>query len=43
MCNTNDKTERINEELKYEDLNRYVNLAISELLIIIMEEFLPRI
>ena len=42
MCNTNNGTERINEELKYEDLNRCINLPISELLTIIIEEFLPR-
>ena len=42
MCNTNNGTERINEELKYEDLNRCINLPTSELLTIIIEEFLPR-
>ena len=42
MCNTNNGMERINEKLKYEDLNRYVNLPISELLTIIIEEFFPR-
>ena len=42
MCNTNNGTERINEELKYEDLNRCINLPISELLTLIIEEFLPR-
>ena len=41
MCNTNNGTERINEEPKYEDLNRCINLPISELLTIIIEEFLP--
>ena len=41
MCNTNNRTERINEEPKYEDLNRCINLPISELLTIIIEEFLP--
>ena len=42
MCNTNNGTERINKELKYEDLNRRINLHIDELLTIIIEEFLPR-
>lgn len=42
MCNTNNGTERINEELKYEDLEGCVNSTISELLTIIIEEFLPR-
>ena len=42
MCNTNNGTERINEELKYEDLNRRINLHIDKLLTTIIEEFLPR-
>ena len=42
MCNTNNGTERINEKLKYKDLDRCFNFPISELLIIIVEEFLPR-
>ena len=42
MRSTNNGTERINEELKYEDLNRCIDLPISELLTIIIEEFLPR-
>ena len=42
ICNTNNGTERINEELKYEDLDRCINLSIRELLTIIIEEFLPR-
>ena len=41
-CNTNNGTERKSEELKYEDLNRSINLPISELLTLIIEEFLPR-
>ena len=40
-CNTNNGTKRINEELKYEDLSRCVNLPISEWLTIIIEKFLP--
>ena len=42
MCSTNNGTGRINEELKYEDLNGCINLPISELLTIIIEELLPR-
>ena len=42
MCNTNNGTERINEELKYEDLDRCTNFSLSELLTIIIEELLPR-
>ena len=42
MCNTNNGTGRTNEELKYEDLNGCIYLPISELLTIIIEEFLPR-
>ena len=41
MCNINNGTERINGELKYKDLNWCVNLPISELLTIVIEEFLP--
>ena len=42
ICNTNNETERINEELKYEDLDRCFNSHISELLTIIVKELLPR-
>ena len=42
MCNANKGTEKINEELKYKDLDRCFNSPISELLTIIIEEFLPR-
>ena len=40
--NTNDRSDWINEELKYKDLDWYVNLTVSELLKIIIKEFLPR-
>jgi len=44
MCNTNNGTERINEELKYEDedLDRCVNSNLNELMLLIVDEFLPR-
>ena len=42
ICSTNNGTGRIKEKLKYEDLNRCVNFPISELLTIIIEEFLAR-
>ena len=42
MCNTNNGTERINEELKYIDLDRCVSSSLSELLTILIEKFLPR-
>ena len=42
MRNTNNGTERINEELKYENLDRCTNYSLSELLTIIIEELLPR-
>ena len=42
MCNTNNGTERVNEELKYEDLDHCFNSHISELLTIIVEEFFSR-
>ena len=43
FCNTNNGTERINEELKYEELDGYTNCTLSELLSIIIENFLPRL
>ena len=42
MCNTNNGTERLNEELKYEDLDRNVHSTLSELLSIIIKDFIPR-
>ena len=42
MCNTNNGTERLNEELKYEDLDRNVHSTLSELLTVIIKDFIPR-
>ena len=42
-CNTNNGTERLNEELKYEDLVGHKHCTLSELLSIIIDSFLPRL
>ncbi|XP_066917540.1 uncharacterized protein [Clytia hemisphaerica] len=42
-CNTNNGTERLSEDLKYEELNGYANSSLSELLTIIIDTFIPKI
>ena len=40
MCNTNNGTERMNEDLKYDELVGYKNCTLSELLQVFIENFL---
>ena len=42
-CNTNNGTERLNEELKYEELERATRSLLSGLLSIIIEKVIPKL
>ena len=42
-CNTNNGAERLNEDLKYEELEGATRSSLSELLIIINEKFIPKL
>ena len=42
MCNTNNGTERLNEDLKYDELVEYKNCTLSELLQALIENFIPK-
>ena len=42
-CNTNNGTERLNGDLKHDELVGYQNCSLSELLEIIIERFLPKL
>ena len=42
-CITNNGTERLNEDLKYEELEGATRLSLSELLTIIIEKFIPEL
>ena len=41
MCNTNNGTERLNEDLKYDELVGYKKCTLSELLQVLIENFIP--
>ncbi|XP_057297349.1 uncharacterized protein LOC130627119 [Hydractinia symbiolongicarpus] len=43
LCNTNNGTERLNEDIKYDELEGYRSCTLSELLKIIVESFLPKL
>ena len=43
ICNTNNGTERLNEDLKYDELVGWKNCTLSELLTIVIESFLPKL
>ena len=42
MCNTNNGTERLNEDLKFDELVEYKNSTLSELLQVLIENFIPK-
>ena len=42
MWNTNNGTERLNEDLKYDELVKYKNCTLSELLQVLIENFIPK-
>ena len=41
LTNTNNGTERLNRELKTEELADYKNCSLSEMLKVVIESFLP--
>ena len=43
MCNTNNGTERLNRDLKHDDLIGFKNCTLSELISVLIETFLPKI
>ena len=42
-CNTNNGTERLNESLKYEELDGYKGCSLSELINILIDSFVPNL
>ena len=42
LCNTNNGTERLNEDLKYDELDVYKNCSLSELLSVLIDSFIPK-
>ena len=43
MCNTNNGTERLNEDLKYDEFVGWKSCTLSELLTIVIESFLSKL
>ena len=43
MCNTNNETERLNKDLKYDELVGYTNWTLSELVQVLIENFIPKL
>ena len=42
MVNTNNGTERLNEDLKYNELVEYKNCTLSDLLNVVIDRFIPK-
>ena len=42
ICNTNNETERLNENLKYEELKVLKQSSLSEVLVILVNSFIPK-
>ena len=42
LCNTNNGTERLNEDLKYSELDVYKNCSLTELLSVLIDSFIPK-
>ena len=42
LCNTNNDTEKLNEDLKYAELDGYKNCSLSELLSVLIDSFIPK-
>ena len=42
LCNTNNGTERLNEDLKYNELDGYRNCSSSELLSVLIDSLIPK-
>ena len=43
MLNTNNGTECLNEDLKYDELIQYKNCTLSDLLAVIVDRFIPKL
>ena len=43
MVNTNNGTERLNEDLKYSKLVEYKNCTLSDLLNVVIDKFIPKL
>ena len=43
MVNTNNGTERLNEDLKYDELVEYKNCTLSDLLNVVIDRFIPKL
>ena len=43
MVNTNNGTERLNEDLKYNELVEYKNCTLSDLLNVVIDRFIPKL
>ena len=43
MVNTNNGTECLNEDLKYDELIKYKNFTLCDLLAVIVERFIPKL
>ena len=42
LCSTNNGTERLNEDLKNDELDGYKNCSLSELLSVLIDSFIPK-
>ena len=42
ICNTNNETERLNENIKYEELKVLKQSSLSEVLVILVNSFIPK-
>ena len=42
LCNTNNGTDRLNEDLKYDELDDYKNCSLSELLSVLTDSLTPK-
>ena len=43
MVSTNNQTERLNEDLKYDELVEYENCTLSDLLNVVIDRFIPKL
>ena len=43
VVNTNNGTKRLNENLKYDELMKYKNWTLSDLLNVVIDRFIPKL
>ena len=43
MVNTNNETEHLNEDLKFDELVEYINCAVRDLLNVVVDRFIPEL